>query len=81
MSAAPACRSVDPEVFFPPTYGATHRTQVQMAKAVCTACPVRRDCLAVAVADAELHGIWGGSTPFERAAMRGRRQMELRLVR
>ena len=63
---AAACASVDPEVFFPPTYGATHRREIATAKALCRICDARRECLAVAVDSNEEFGIWGGATPVER---------------
>lgn len=39
----------------------------------CDGCPVRADCLAYAVADRRLEGLWGGTTTAERAATRKRR--------
>ena len=61
-----ACASVDPEMFFPPTYSATHRRQVATAKALCRVCAARLACLAFAVDSNEEFGIWGGATPVER---------------
>jgi WhiB family redox-sensing transcriptional regulator len=43
---------------------------VAEAKAVCAACPVRRECLAFALRTEQVHGIWGGTTPDERAIAR-----------
>lgn len=40
------------------------------AKALCRQCPVREECLATALALDERHGVWGGLTPAERAALR-----------
>ncbi len=39
------------------------------AKAVCRACPVRRECLDWAVEANERAGVWGGTTPDERAQL------------
>jgi WhiB family redox-sensing transcriptional regulator len=61
-----ACESADPEMFFPPTYGATHRLEIAEAKALCRACGARQECLAFAVDSNEQFGIWGGATPTER---------------
>ncbi len=36
------------------------------AKAVCSGCCVRAECLDYALAADERHGIWGGMTPEER---------------
>ena len=63
-----ACRSVDPEVFFPvPVEGLAYRTRVAVAKAVCGGCAVRAECLAWALAH-QPDGIAGGMTEHERRA-------------
>jgi len=58
--AEAACRTADPEVFFPETPAA-----VQEAKRLCTGCPFRAPCLAGAVERREPWGVWGGEW-FER---------------
>ena len=51
----PACRGADPELFFPgPGQSA------DQAKAICASCPVRAECLALAHANGERFGVWGG---------------------
>lgn len=55
-----ACRTTDPEVFFPATPAG-----VQYAKSLCQGCPVRVPCLAGAVERREPWGVWGGEW-FER---------------
>lgn len=40
------------------------------ALALCGRCPVRAACLDYAL-DHEQHGVWGGTTPAERRALRG----------
>ena len=42
------------------------------AKAICGTCLVRPECLATALADSSLVGIWGGTTTRERVAIRRR---------
>lgn len=37
---------------------------------VCRRCPVRAECLEVALANKEDDGIWGGTTPRQRRAIR-----------
>lgn len=71
------CRGVDPEWFFPKgdPNGLTHGER--RAKAICTACPVRRECLAYCLEHEGLvardykFGIWGGTTPSERRRVDG----------
>lgn len=61
-----ACRSVDPEVFFPVAEaGPELARQVGIAKAVCAGCPVRSECLTWALAH-QPDGIAGGLTEQER---------------
>lgn len=70
--SAAACRSADPELFFPVSASGPAREQAAAAKAICAACRVRRECLAFAVRTGQLHGVWGGTTEEERAAARRR---------
>ena len=67
-----ACRQTDPELFFPASVvtGQAAR-QVELARAVCAPCVVRRVCLAYAV-ETMAEGIWGGTTPAERRTARRR---------
>ena len=65
--SAAACRSADPELFFPITAFGQALEQVAQAKAICARCPVRRECLAFALRTRQPHGIWGGMTEEERA--------------
>lgn len=60
-----------PEVeFIPPsTSSEDHATR---ARAVCGRCLCRAECLAYALADPTLLGVWGGTSTAERRAMRRR---------
>jgi WhiB family redox-sensing transcriptional regulator len=61
-----ACKSSDPELFFPVSATGKSLEQVTAAKAVCAVCPVRQECLAFALQTGQGHGIWGGRTAEER---------------
>jgi WhiB family redox-sensing transcriptional regulator len=61
-----ACRSADPDLFFPVSASAGSQAQVAEAKAVCARCLVRRQCLDFAIRTRQVHGIWGGMTEQER---------------
>jgi WhiB family transcriptional regulator, redox-sensing transcriptional regulator len=63
--SAAACRSADPELFFPLSESGRSLEQIGEAKAICTGCPVRRQCLQFALRT-RAHGIWGGLTELER---------------
>ena len=71
-TTAPPCRSIDPEVFFPPSYGPAFIRQVLTAKALCQQCTVSPACLTEALDREEQFGIWGGTTPQERLAILAR---------
>jgi WhiB family transcriptional regulator, redox-sensing transcriptional regulator len=61
-----ACRSADPELFFPVSSSGQAAAQEEQAKAVCRSCAVRRQCLQYALAANEVHGVWGGMAEDER---------------
>jgi WhiB family transcriptional regulator, redox-sensing transcriptional regulator len=65
-----ACRSADPDLFFPISASGPAVEQAVKAKAICATCPVRRECLAFALRTGQVHGIWGGTTEDERAVVR-----------
>jgi WhiB family redox-sensing transcriptional regulator len=65
-----ACRSADPETFYPVSPGGASTAQIEQAKRICASCPVRRECLEFATRTSETHGIWGGTTPEERVKAR-----------
>jgi WhiB family redox-sensing transcriptional regulator len=60
--AGAACRTEDPELFFPPDDERPADREVRAARAVaiCHECPVQAACYAAAVANGECHGVWGG---------------------
>lgn len=62
----------DPELFFPVAEEGTDAFDRQAARAValCQTCPFREGCLATALASGEDAGIWGGTVPSERRALR-----------
>ncbi|WP_432113898.1 WhiB family transcriptional regulator [Streptomyces sp. S1] len=62
-----ACRTADPDELF--ADGAAQK----QAKALCSACPVRTECLAHALDRRIEHGVWGGMTDRERRALLRRR--------
>jgi WhiB family transcriptional regulator, redox-sensing transcriptional regulator len=64
--SAAACQDTDPDLFFPVSGSGKSLEQVDRAKAICAACPVRRDCLAFALRIGQADGIWGGLTEEER---------------
>lgn len=67
-----ACLDDDPENWFPHTM--TMPRTVQDAIEVCGWCPVRLDCLTVAIRDKHEHGIWGGLLPEQRKTLARRLQ-------
>ncbi len=70
------CRDLDPDLFFPPVESESseqRQARESAAKAVCSACPVRAECLSWALAHRERLGVWGGLTERERQVVAGNR--------
>ncbi|MFD3334728.1 WhiB family transcriptional regulator [Streptomyces sp. NPDC058700] len=61
------CRTVDADDLF--VQGAAQ----SRAKALCTGCPVKAECLAYALDGRIEYGVWGGMTERERRALLKRR--------
>jgi WhiB family transcriptional regulator, redox-sensing transcriptional regulator len=56
------------EVFFPEDQGRPGlRARQQRAMQICRNCPVLNECREHALAAPEVHGIWGATTPRQRA--------------
>jgi WhiB family transcriptional regulator, redox-sensing transcriptional regulator len=68
-----ACRSADPELFFPVGDDGPALVQIAAAKAVCAGCPVVAECLSFALV-AVPEGVAGGLTVEERRGLRGQRR-------
>ncbi len=64
---AAACRSADPDLFFPVSSAGRSVEQVTQAKKICSGCPVQPDCLGFALRTRQPHGVWGGLTEQERS--------------
>ena len=63
------CRKDNATFFFPPPHFERKDEKdgrEGVARALCRACPVRRECLDYALAVQEPHGIWGGMNELER---------------
>jgi WhiB family redox-sensing transcriptional regulator len=66
---AGACRSEDPELFFPITSSGPSAQQIAAAKAVCQRCGVQNECLHYALESHQSFGVWGGTSEEERVRM------------
>jgi WhiB family redox-sensing transcriptional regulator len=70
------CSETFPDAFFsdePPEGSIMRRgtyTYEREAKAICLECPYRGRCLQYALENPELQGIWGGTTEYQRKALR-----------
>jgi hypothetical protein len=60
----PACKGMPASIFFIEPGGTA-----DAAREVCSRCPTRQPCLAYALSE-NMPGIWAGTTPRQRAAMR-----------
>ena len=66
-----ACSGTGSSLFFPISDD-EQDPQVEAAKKVCEACPVREACLAYALSTNQTEGVWGGMTGGERRRLRRR---------
>ena len=67
-----ACIDQNPELFFPTGITGTALLQLEQAKRVCEACPVREDCLRWAMELGQDYGVWGGVSEEERRSLKRR---------
>lgn len=59
---------IDPNIFHLPSRVSRGReVWAEKAKKVCSSCPVAEPCLVAAIRQKEHWGVWGGTTPRERA--------------
>jgi len=63
MDSELPCRQYDPDLWF-----ADVPADLEVAKTLCGACPLKVECLAGAIERAEPWGVWGGEI-FERGAV------------
>lgn len=64
-----ACRGISARVFFIQGRG-SNGDDYREARAICARCPVRSECLDLALRQHEHQGVWGGLTTHERRAVR-----------
>ncbi|MFI7389569.1 WhiB family transcriptional regulator [Streptomyces tendae] len=67
-----ACRTEDPDLFFPIGTTGPAALQTEQAKAVCRTCPVQEQCLRWALDAGQTIGVWGGTSELERRALKRR---------
>jgi WhiB family redox-sensing transcriptional regulator len=70
-----ACLGADVKDFYP-FVGAGSSNAAEPALRVCRSCPVREECLEMALRNNERWGIWGGKTADERIQMLRQRSAE-----
>jgi WhiB family redox-sensing transcriptional regulator len=75
-----ACRTEDPDLFFPIGSTGPAVEQADEAKQVCMTCSVREECLEYALASNQDAGIWGGLTEDERRTLKRARQRRRRMA-
>lgn len=63
------CSGIGIEFFFPEDKGSGTSAEERMAKRLCLACPVLKECREWGMRH-ELYGIWGGMSPRDRMVAR-----------
>lgn len=61
------CKDSNPDLFFPDDRGLYGRIQLKNARAICSSCDIKFQCLEYALKEEITEGIWGGLTYSERA--------------
>jgi WhiB family transcriptional regulator, redox-sensing transcriptional regulator len=69
-----ACRSADPELFFPIGTTGPALEQIEVAKQVCRRCEVADACLEWALRTGQDAGVWGGLSEVERRTLKQQRR-------
>jgi WhiB family redox-sensing transcriptional regulator len=67
---AAACRSTEPDMFFPIGSTGNALDAIASAKRVCNACEAINPCLDFALATNQESGVWGGTSEDERRKLR-----------
>ncbi len=70
----PLCAQTDPEMFFPSGSKGDGYTTTKYATDICAQCDYTVQCLITAIMNKEEYGIWGGSSPRDRRAIKTRTQ-------
>ncbi len=65
-----ACRTTEPELFFPVGSTGLAVDQIEAAKKVCGNCEALSPCLDFALATNQESGVWGGTSEDERRKLR-----------
>jgi WhiB family redox-sensing transcriptional regulator len=65
-----ACRSTEPDLFFPIGTTGPAVDQIESAKRVCRTCEVQDTCLDFALATNQESGVWGATSEEERRKLR-----------
>jgi len=65
-----ACRSAEPDLFFPIGSTGSAIDQIEAAKRVCNACEALEPCLEFALATNQESGVWGATSEDERRKLR-----------
>lgn len=67
------CAEVDPDMFFPNRGDAEG---ADLARDICSRCPVKAECLEFAIRTTQAHGVWGGKSPRQIADIRAKRKRD-----
>ncbi len=73
-----SCAHLDTNMFFPVGLTGSAIEQTNLAKSICSDCPVAKQCLEFALRTLQDYGVWGGRTEDERRAIRRSRRAAAR---
>lgn len=66
-----------PSLFFPDEEDFSPGALRNYAIRICSECPVKNICLDYALSNNEIYGVWGGTAPGERAALKRRHRQDV----
>src|SRR5215211_5994789 len=73
VAAGGLCVGAENDAWYPiepgPNAPIQRATYEAAARELCAGCPTKDVCLELALRRRELHGVWGGTAPWEREAM------------
>ena len=80
MPEALCAKSGNPDFWFPEFYkNKALKSQLEVIKRICGECVHRIECADFAIKEDISDGVWGGLTPRERTALRGKVQRKRRI--
>jgi len=73
----PGCAEVGGDIWFPDYFNGVITEELSIAINICKRCPHQTECAEWGISN-EIHGVWGGMLPSERALIRSEKGIKLK---